>query len=65
MVERTGKEKKDNSLNQIINQDLLTGAGIAFSILLILFTLYLTVFRKIMPDHKEDDGKPYFPFDEK
>lgn len=64
-MERTGKEKKDNSLNQIINQDLLTGASIAFSILLILFTLYLTVFRKIMPDHKEDDGKPYFPFDEK
>lgn len=49
----------------MINQDLLTGAGIAFSILVILFTLYLTVFRKIMPDHKEEDGKPYFPFDEK
>jgi hypothetical protein len=49
----------------MINQDLLTGAGIAFSILTILFTLYLTIFRKIMPDHKEEDGKPYFPFDEK
>lgn len=47
----------------MINQDLLIGAGIAFTILTIIFTLYLTVFRKIMPDHKEDDGKPFFPFD--
>ena len=49
----------------MINKDLLIGAGIAFSILTIIFTLYFLVFRKIMPDHKEDDGKPYFPFDEK
>ena len=49
----------------MINQDLLLGAGCAFIILTIIFTLYLTVFRKIMPDHKEDDGTPFFPFDEK
>lgn len=49
----------------MINIDLLIGAGIAFTILAILFTLYLTVFRKIMPDHKEEDGKPFFPFDER
>ena len=49
----------------MINQDLLIGAGCAFTILTIIFTLYLTVFRNIMPDHKEDDGKPFFPFDEK
>ena len=48
----------------MINQDLLIGAGCAFTILTIIFTLYLTVFSKIMPDHKEDDGKPFFPFDE-
>ena len=48
----------------MITTDLLVGAGIAFTILTILFTLYLTVFRKIMPDHKEDDGKPFFPFDD-
>ena len=49
----------------MINSDLLIVAGIAFTILTVLIILYLTVFRKIMPDHKEDDGKPYFPFDEK
>lgn len=49
----------------IINSDLLIGAGIAFTILAILFTLYLVLFRKIMPDHKEDNGKPFFPFDKK
>jgi len=48
----------------MINAELIIGASIAFAILTILFTLYLTVFRKIMPDHKEDDGKPYFPFDD-
>lgn len=48
----------------MINQELLIGAGIAFTILTILITLYLVLFRKIMPDHKEDDGKPFFPFDE-
>ena len=47
----------------MINQDLLIGAGIGFTILTIIFTLYFTVSRHIMPDHKEDDGKPYFPFD--
>ena len=51
------------SKNSMINQDLLIGAGIGFTILTIIFTLYFTVFRHIMPDHKEDDGKPYFPFD--
>lgn len=49
----------------MINQDLLIGAGIAFTILTIIFTLYITVFSKAMPDHKEDDGKPFFPFDER
>ena len=48
----------------MISKDLLIGAGIAFTILTILFTLYLTIFRKIMPDNKEEDGKPFFPFDE-
>lgn len=48
----------------MINQDLLLGAGCAFTILTIIFILYFTVFSKLMPDHKEDDGKPYFPFDE-
>jgi hypothetical protein len=49
----------------MINQDLLIGAGIGFTILAIIFVMYVTVFSRIMPDHKEDDGKPYFPFDEK
>ena len=49
----------------MINQELIIGAGIAFTILAFLFTVYLTLFRKLMPDHKEDDGKPFFPFDEK
>lgn len=49
----------------MINQELLIGAGIAFTILTIIFTLYITLFSKIMPDHKEEDGKPFFPFDGK
>lgn len=48
----------------MINSDLLIGATVAFIILAIVFTLYLTVFSKLMPDHKEDDGKPFFPHDE-
>ena len=49
----------------MINLDLLIGAAIAFTILAILFLLYVTLFSRIMPDHKEEDGKPFFPFDEK
>ena len=48
----------------MITRDLLIGAGCAFTILTIIFTLYITVFSKLMPDHNEEDGKPYFPFDE-
>ena len=47
----------------MINHELLIGAAVAFSILVILFVLYITLFRKIMPDHKEDDGTHFFPFD--
>lgn len=49
----------------MINQELIIGAGIAFTILIFLFIVYLTLFRRLMPDHKEDDGKPFFPFDER
>lgn len=48
----------------MITKELLIGAGIGFAILVVIFTLYLTVFSKLMPDGKEDDGKPFFPFDE-
>lgn len=68
-MERSGKEKKSpsevsGSIDFMINQDLIIGASIAFTILVVLFTLYLTIFSKVMPDHKEDDGKPFFPFDD-
>lgn len=48
---------------EIINKDLLIGAGCAFTILTFIFTMYLGVFSKLMPDHKEEDGKPFFPYD--
>ena len=57
--------KEKLRLLDMINQDLLIGAFAGFTILAIIFTLYLTVFSKLMPDHKEEDGKPFFPFDDK
>lgn len=48
----------------MINQDLIVGAAVGFAILLIVFILYVTVFRKVMPDQKEDDGKPFFPYND-
>lgn len=41
----------------MINSELLLGAGVAFLILTIIFTLYLIVFRNIMPDEKEDNDE--------
>ena len=49
----------------MITKDLLIGALFGFSILVVIFAVYLIVFRKVMPDHKEDDGKPFFPFDDR
>lgn len=47
----------------MITKDLVIGASCAFTILAVIFTIYLALFRKIMPDHKEEDGKPFFPYD--